>query len=199
MNLKEQLYVTTLARCKTISKASEELFITQPALSLYISNLEKYLGMKLFERTGKEFVLTYLGEEYVKRAQIMLDLKREFDKINQELLNPYQSRIRLGIQHRRAVGLLRYILPQMEREYPNIEISVREGIHSELVELYKKNEIDLMLGIFTEDLPDTEYMDVMDERVLVVLPKEHKANQFAYRPMDDSDPWMTLDIKTLDM
>lgn len=196
MNLKEQLYVTTLARCKTISKASEELFITQPALSLYISNLEKYLGVKLFERTGKEFVLTYVGEEYVKRAQVMLGLKDEFDQIVHDVTNSYDNKLRLGVQHRRAVGLLRYVLPELAKEYPNVELSVREGIHAELIEMYQKNEVDLILGIFNEELPDTEWIDVMDERVLVVLPANHPANQLAYKD-PEKGPWLSLDIKVL--
>lgn len=53
----------------------------QPALSSYISNLEKYLGVKLFDRTGKRFVLTAIGEEYVKRAEVMLQMKAEFDEL----------------------------------------------------------------------------------------------------------------------
>ena len=53
MTLKEQLYVCTLARCQTITKASEELCISQPALSTYISNLEKILGTRLVQLTGK--------------------------------------------------------------------------------------------------------------------------------------------------
>lgn len=67
MNLKEQQYVSTLARCQTISKAAEELYISPSALSVYISNLEKYLGISLFLRTGRSFVLTPIGEEYRKR------------------------------------------------------------------------------------------------------------------------------------
>lgn len=53
MNLKEQQYVCTLARCQSLSRAAEELFISPSALSVYISNLEKYLGVRPFERTGK--------------------------------------------------------------------------------------------------------------------------------------------------
>ena len=77
MNLKEQQYVCTLARCQSLSRAAEELFISPSALSVYISNLEKYLGVRLFERTGrgKAFVLTSIGEEYVVRAEKMLELK----------------------------------------------------------------------------------------------------------------------------
>ena len=68
MTLKEQLYVCTLARCQTITKASEELCISQPALSTYISNLEKVLGARLFQRTGKMFLLTPIGEANLKRT-----------------------------------------------------------------------------------------------------------------------------------
>ena len=66
MNLKEQQYVCTLARCQSLSRAAEELFISPSALSVYISNLEKQLGIQLFDRIGKQFTLTYAGELYVE-------------------------------------------------------------------------------------------------------------------------------------
>ncbi len=50
MNLKEQTYVCVLAECGNITKAAERLFISQPALSIYISTLEKNLGVRLFDR-----------------------------------------------------------------------------------------------------------------------------------------------------
>jgi len=56
MNLKEQQYVCTLARCQSLSRAAEELFISPSALSVYISNLEKYLGKEkiTFEDANQE-------------------------------------------------------------------------------------------------------------------------------------------------
>lgn len=62
MNLKEQEYVCALAENGTITAAAKELFISQPALSIYINNLEKSLGVRLFERVGKQFILTYAEE-----------------------------------------------------------------------------------------------------------------------------------------
>lgn len=53
MDLKEQKYVCTLAECKSLTRASERLYISQPALSLYINNVEKILGARLFERNGR--------------------------------------------------------------------------------------------------------------------------------------------------
>lgn len=103
MTLKEQWYVCTLARCQTITRAAEELYITQPALSTYISNLEKYLGVKLFERTGKRFILTSMGEEYVKRAEVMLKLKDEFDELLEQDRRHHKKILRI---HKRSKRIL---------------------------------------------------------------------------------------------
>lgn len=53
MNLKEQEYICTLAQFGSITKAAKQLFITQPALSSYISGVERSLGVELFDRRGK--------------------------------------------------------------------------------------------------------------------------------------------------
>ena len=70
MNLKEQLYVCTLAETKNMSKAAEKLYISQPALSMYINNLQENLGTKLFTRKNNIYMLTYLGEKYVAKAKV---------------------------------------------------------------------------------------------------------------------------------
>lgn len=74
-----------LAECGNITRAAERLFISQPALSIYISSLEKSLGIRLFERVGKKFVLTCAGELYVEKARKMLALKAEFDEALSEI------------------------------------------------------------------------------------------------------------------
>lgn len=54
MELKEQRYVCTLAEYGNLTRAADRLYISQPALSIYISNLEKHLGTPLFDREGKK-------------------------------------------------------------------------------------------------------------------------------------------------
>ena len=81
MDLKEQKYVCTLAECKSLTRASERLYISQPALSLYINNVEKNLGAPLFKRNGRKFELTWLGKQYVEKASQMLELERQFEAV----------------------------------------------------------------------------------------------------------------------
>ena len=56
--MKDIIYVLTAAECKSISRAAEILYISQPALSRYISKLERELGLALFERSGEGIRLT---------------------------------------------------------------------------------------------------------------------------------------------
>ena len=79
-------------------KGGQNLFISQPALSIYISNLENSLGVKLFERIGKSFILTYAGERYVETAKKMLDLNEGFEQELQEIVGEYKGCVRLGMQ-----------------------------------------------------------------------------------------------------
>ncbi|OON92055.1 MAG: hypothetical protein ATN34_01060 [Epulopiscium sp. Nele67-Bin002] len=69
MDFKELNYVIALADFQQMTKAAEQLFISQPSLSKYIKTLEDSLGIKLFNKVGNRFVLTYAGECYVESAK----------------------------------------------------------------------------------------------------------------------------------
>ena len=112
MNLKEQTYVCTLADIGNLTQAAKQLYVSQPALSLYISNLENHLGVRLFERIGKQFVLTRAGELYVEKARQMLSLKNSFDTELSAIINGQTERLRVGMQDIRAHFLTPDILPE---------------------------------------------------------------------------------------
>ena len=63
MNIQQLAYIVEIAKCKSISRASEYLFVSQPALSQQIRNLEKELGYRVFRRTSK-------GLEQIGRAHV---------------------------------------------------------------------------------------------------------------------------------
>lgn len=69
MELKEARYILAIARHKSISKAAEALFISQPSLSKYLKNLEQQLGTRLFDRIGNGYFPTYVGERYLHYAE----------------------------------------------------------------------------------------------------------------------------------
>jgi DNA-binding transcriptional LysR family regulator len=74
MDFKELQYILSIARNNSISKAAKELYISQPSLSKYLQNLERSLDIKLFDRVGNNFILTYAGERYIKCAKEILKI-----------------------------------------------------------------------------------------------------------------------------
>lgn len=73
MELKEARYILAIARHKSISKAAEALFISQPSLSKYLKNLEQQLGTRLFDRIGNGYFPTYVGERYLHYAEKIVE------------------------------------------------------------------------------------------------------------------------------
>ena len=198
MNLKEQQYVCTLARCRSLSRAAEALFISPSALSVYISKLEKSLGVSLFKRVGKakSFVLTPIGEEDVQRAEKMLEMKAEFDDLLKREQKKEQPVIRIGIQQRRAISMVPEVLARFKERYQDVELVFHDLIVADLKQMFKENAIDFMVSNFLEELPDTVYHEIAKEPVLLALPDTHPAIQYAYSV--EGDGLLHLNLSHLD-
>ena len=185
MTLKEQNYVCALARCQSFSKAAEELFISQPALSIYISKLEKNLGAELFTRKDKKLVLTYTGKCYVEKAKKMLRLENEFTAQLAKIKGERAGLIRIGMQLRRTACFYAPLLAAFKKEYPSVEVELVEGIHTELENAYNNDEIDLLLCNNADKRGDSEMELICQERLLVALPPTHFANALAKEVQGD--------------
>ena len=78
MELREQVYVTAIARHGSLKQAAAELHISPPTLSIFLNRLEERMGVPLFDRVGKRLVPTCAGELYVRSAREMLAIQNKF-------------------------------------------------------------------------------------------------------------------------
>lgn len=179
MNLKEQLYICTLAKYGNITKASDRLFISQPALSAFVSSVEGDLGVKLFERTSKGMQITNAGQIYVRYAAEMLKLKDDFSRDMEELRHQQTSRLHIGIQQRRASFLLPRAWRQFTAMFPDISLEITEGTGGALMEALDCSEIDMAV-ITASDLPRAyEFAELGEDRILLALARENPLNRHA--------------------
>lgn len=195
MNLKEQTYVCVLAECGNITKAAERLFISQPALSIYISTLEKNLGVRLFDRSGKRFTLTWAGEMYVEKARKMLDLKAEFDEGLAEITGERAGRLRIGVQLRRETWLIPPVLVRFKSEYPRIQVVIQEGNHKELMQMFNAYELDLVLMNGADVKGGMQAQELFSEELLIAVPQLSPLNEKAV--WAEGSRYRYLDLKWL--
>lgn len=192
MNLKEQTYICTLARCGTITKAAEELFLTAPALSMFLSSLEKNLGVQLFSRTGKTLEPTPIGREYIHYAGQMLRLKEEFDQKLAREIGMSKLRVRIGIQERRAISAMPWLIQRMEEYLPNVQAVFQDGNHSELLRAFEQHQADYLFYTMEDPVPGTEYICLKEEPVLAALPEGHPCCHLAKHCPDLEYPCLEL-------
>ena len=168
-------YFTSIVEAGSLTKAAQNLYTTQPALSQYLKRLENNLGVELFDRSTSPLKLTYTGECYYKYILQMktLDenLRREFQDIKSEV----SGRLRLGIALWRGACLLPDIFPEFHRRYPKIHIELFEGRSNQLESALLNDNIDLAVM----NLPHTLNYNkltceaIFDEPILLAAPTNH--------------------------
>ena len=134
-----------VARNKSISKASEELFISQPAVSQSIKRLEDSVGGELFVRTKNGVILTTEGSvfyDYIKRG---LDFIENGEKLFSSLKNIETGTIRIGASTTITKNLLMPYLKQFHEKYPNIDIEIVNELSSNLVYMLKNGLLDVLI------------------------------------------------------
>ena len=170
MSLKEQRYVCTLADCGSITEAAKQLYITQPALSMFISTLEKSMDVQLFDRSGKNLRLTYAGELYVRRARQMIELQDELEQTLEDIRKGVAGRIKIGLQRRRSTTLTVGIIKLFKQRYPNVELQFTLGEWIDLLNKYNDNQLDILIYNDQAGIAPEEGEVLSDEKVLLTVP-----------------------------
>lgn len=192
MNLKEQLYVCTLAKTGSLTQAAKQLFISQPALSLYISNLENTLGARLFERIGRQFVPTQVGELYVKAAREMLCLKERFDTEFSEIQNGKKERLRVGMQAIRSHHLTPKMLPVITELYPKTKFLWYEDYYESMERMLLDNELDVFFCNCKTLCKEFEYIPILNDEIVFMAPKNHPLAVSSGPLPGHTFPWLDL-------
>lgn len=171
LNLYRVFYV--VAKCKNISHAAEELYISQPAVSKSIKTLEKTLNIKLFNRNSKGVSLTKEGEmffKYIKNAFREISLGE--DELN-KLKTKESGIINLGVS---TVLGKNYFLPKLEKfitEYPNFKIQIINKHTEDELELINENKLELAIVCepILEDM--IEFIKLEEARDIFVASKNY--------------------------
>lgn len=176
MDIRQLEYFLELSKTKNFRKASEQLHVSQPALSKSIRQLEEDLGTVLIERTNKSFELTDTGEVLVKRAAFLLE---QFNDIYKEIDNvklSHQGEIKIGVPN--ILGNLCYfeLICEFQKKYPGIHISVIGEGTKDINDALRNETIDLGIGMLSGNyqilMKDLRVIPLTHDHAVLVVNKE---------------------------
>lgn len=174
-----------VARHLSFTKAAQELYVTQPAVTKHIRELERSYGQRLFERRGNRVSLTEAGRLLLHHADEVEALHQQFTDRLYALHDEAAGRLRLGASTTLAQYVLPPILPGFQRRYPQVSLTLLNGNSEQIAEALLHGHIDLGFVEGQVHNRDLHYELLLDDELLAV----RKATAAGPPP----EPWPLLD------
>lgn len=168
----------TVAKRLSFTKAAEELFITQPAITKHIREMERQYKVRLFERNGNSILLTDAGNLLLQYAEKIFEIYRDIEFELNGLKRQYKGRLRIGASTTMAQYILPPLLADFHNKFKDVKISLFTENTREIENALTQKEIDL--GIIEGKLRNKSFkytQFLKDEIVLIASANHTKAKK----------------------
>lgn len=162
----------SVARHRSFTRAAEELYLTQPTVSMQMKQLAKSVGAPLFELIGKKLYLTEAGNELYSTCKQIFDLLNRFEMKVADLQGMKQGQLKLAV-----ITTAKYVAPRLLgafcQRYPGIDVSLEVTNHEGLLERLLENSDDLYILSRPPHHLDIECQAFLDNPLVVMAPASH--------------------------
>ena len=175
MELRQLRYFVAVAEEGGFSRAAERLHISQPPLSVQIRNLERELGMHLFERSNRGVSLTAAGQVFFEEARGVLA------RLERARLRALQTdrgeagTLSVGFVSIADYGILPPALKSFRARFPRVEVQLHELTTDAQIHALRDARLDLGIALAPVDEPDLEFESVTREELVLAAPAAHRA------------------------
>lgn len=171
MTLNELTYMLTIAEHGSISKAAEELFISQPSLSEALAKLERDMGQQIFLRRQNGLIATDFGTRYLHTASQIKERYRLMFTELEEYREMRRGSLTFGIPLNLGTYLLPGVLPGFYEMYPDITVHFMEHNSTELDKLLLTGKIDFSIMHYEDAHKSISYEFLADDPFYLVMPE----------------------------
>ena len=165
-----------VARHNSFTRAAEELFLTQPTVSMQVKQLTKAVGMPLFDQVGKRLYLTQVGEELVKTCREVFDTLDQFEMTVADVKGLKQGRLRIAV-----ITTAKYFVPRLLgsfcQRYPGIDVSLQVTNHEYILNRLSDNLDDLYVMSQLPDHIEITSQPILENPLVVVARADHPLAQ----------------------
>ena len=158
----------TVANRLSFTKAAAELFITQPAISKHVQELEEQYKIKLFDRNGSKISLTSAGEVLLKHTKNIFEIYREIDFDMSSLINERTGILRIGASTTISQYIVPPLLARFHQRMENIKVNLLNGNTEQIENALINKEIEIGIVEGQSKNKSIKYIEFLkDELVLV--------------------------------
>ena len=171
MTLRSLQIFLAIAEYGNMTKAAEKLFISQPSVSLAVSEIEKTYNVVLFERLPGKLRLTPTGERLKSYAQRMMSIERDMEQFLSQEGSSYC--VRLGATITVGSSVISPIIARMRTEMPKVNYHVSIETTRVLEEMLLNGELDIALVEGEMKNPSLEVKDFLDDKLVLICANDH--------------------------
>jgi DNA-binding transcriptional LysR family regulator len=158
----------TVANRLSFTKAAAELFVTQPAISKHIQELEEHYKIKLFDRSGSKISLTTAGEVLLQHTKSIFEVYREIDFDMSTLINQRSGLLRIGASTTISQYIIPPLLARFHQKLQDVKVSLLNGNTEQIESALLKQEIEIGIVEGQSKNKSIKYTEFLkDELVLV--------------------------------
>ncbi|WP_183648095.1 hydrogen peroxide-inducible genes activator [Brucella daejeonensis] len=173
ISVRQLHYFLALVQVGSFSRAADMVGVTQSTLSAAIQTLEAELGVKLIDRSGRRMQLLPAGEDFMARARNIVALIEELPEHARQAERPLTTRLRMGVIPSIAPFLLPKVLPATTCAFPELQLTVREGITRSLLDSLRSGSLDVALVAHPYDLDEFEMVELGQDPFFLAVSRDH--------------------------
>lgn len=174
LDIAELFTFIKVAETKSFSDAAEQLFVTQPAVSKRIAALESSLGVKLFDRIGRQIILTESGNRLLPKAiRIANDLKDIQHSMTLQM-EDVSGELRITTSHHIGLRRLPNTLKKFQNNFPNAQLTIDFPQSEQAYQQVLKGDVELgIITLSNEDDPLIESIPIWSDPLTCVVSHDH--------------------------
>ena len=198
MNLNQLKIFYMAAKRGNLSKAAEDLFITQPAVTKGIQRLQEHYDLRLMDHFGKKMVLTHAGEALFKIAEKIFELEKQAEENIREFKQRKKGRIRIQASESFGAYYLPSIMNPFSKAHPLINISVNILPTEHVVNNIANLECDIGFVSYPISHNKVFTREILEDQLVFILPPDHPiCRRKDFTPMDlEGNPMIVHEKKS---
>lgn len=177
MLLRHINYFLAVAEYRSFTRAATSLYVSQPALSQQIKQLEEQLGCQLFDRSGRSVRLTDAGEMYARYARNALQDLQEGKRAINDVKNLSSGELRIAITPTFTTYLIGPLIKVFHKRYPKVTLSMKEMSQEQMEQRLLDDEFDVGIAFENVHSADIESQTLLVETLALVVRKDHPLAQ----------------------